>query len=625
MHRFVTAEPRRTRLGQSLGPAARAPARRRSARTRADWIRWQGPHSPESAWTRSHRRPPTSSSSIPTSTSRPCSGSKRYGRGAVMHPAAHDEPPIRLPVFRDVFAAARGLVFQTHAEADFVNRLFRVGATPQIILGLGSDPKPRRTGAGSRSRSASATARTSSRSGGSTTARARACSRGTSPSTSARIRDRLRSCSSGPVVHQPPAHPDVIVTGVVDEATKWGLLRDAVALVQPSGFEAFSLVLVEAWHAGRPVLVNARCFATREHCERSGGGLWFDGYSSFEVSVDRLVGGARPTRRDGRGRTRVRGARVHLAGDSRPVSRVPRTDRGVARGSGLRSEGRSAPPPAGFRRRSAHGTGTDSTAATSAGPVRSRSKSRRRRVPAATSCARSAPSRATRATAAATVHASLLSSTRPASSSVSGTAAAPYAIDRYTVLHGLEDGDAEAFVLAEDHESVRGGVVRGELGRADATGEGHCVGESEVGHEPLQTHVTYSSEDAPPTRSSRAAGSWKRRYAANAFTTSCWALLGARRPTNSQRVPVAVAASRVGQRGIGIGGARPARAGSGRRSCAGTRLHEFVGVEGGVADAERGARRRGCRAGAGPTTRRRPQPAPIRPRIAAASGCGDRR
>jgi glycosyltransferase involved in cell wall biosynthesis len=37
------------------------------------------------------------------------------------------------------------------------------------------------------------------------------------------------------------------------------------------------------------VLVNGSCDATREHAERSGGGLWFSGYGSFEGAVDRLA------------------------------------------------------------------------------------------------------------------------------------------------------------------------------------------------------------------------------------------------------------------------------------------------------------------------------------------------
>ncbi len=60
-------------------------------------------------------------------------------------------------------------------------------------------------------------------------------------------------------------------------------------MVNPSAYESFSLVLLEAWTLGVPVLVNAACAATMEHCRRSGGGLWFDSYRSFEVAVDRLA------------------------------------------------------------------------------------------------------------------------------------------------------------------------------------------------------------------------------------------------------------------------------------------------------------------------------------------------
>lgn len=80
------------------------------------------------------------------------------------------------------------------------------------------------------------------------------------------------------------------MTGPVGESVKWGLLRGADALVSPSPFEAFSIVLVEAWTAGVPVLVNASCLATSEHVRRSGGGLSFAGYGQFEVAVERLTG-----------------------------------------------------------------------------------------------------------------------------------------------------------------------------------------------------------------------------------------------------------------------------------------------------------------------------------------------
>src|SRR5262249_9710024 len=69
-----------------------------------------------------------------------------------------------------------------------------------------------------------------------------------------------------------------------------GLLQAADVLVSPSGWESFSFVVLEAWSAGTPVLVNGRCDATRDHCEASGGGLWFEDYPTFEVTLDRLLG-----------------------------------------------------------------------------------------------------------------------------------------------------------------------------------------------------------------------------------------------------------------------------------------------------------------------------------------------
>ena len=77
-------------------------------------------------------------------------------------------------------------------------------------------------------------------------------------------------------------------------------------MVNPSPHEAFSIVLMEAFSVGLPVVVNGRCAATREHCERSGGGLWFESYATFEAVVDRLVADARLRRiMGGRGRTYV--------------------------------------------------------------------------------------------------------------------------------------------------------------------------------------------------------------------------------------------------------------------------------------------------------------------------------
>ena len=44
---------------------------------------------------------------------------------AVMHPAAHEEPALHLPVFDELFARCRAFVFQTRSERALVTRRFR--------------------------------------------------------------------------------------------------------------------------------------------------------------------------------------------------------------------------------------------------------------------------------------------------------------------------------------------------------------------------------------------------------------------------------------------------------------------------------------------------------------------
>ncbi len=204
---------------------------------------------------------------------------------SILHPAAHDEPALRLPVFAPVFASADALVFQTAAERGLVQRTYPVATRPQLQLGLGVDDPdlldvpPVPVG----DPYLLCLGRVEGHKG--TTLLA-----GWFAAYKARHPGPLRLVLAGPVVDAPPAHPDVDVRGPVTEAEKWSLLTGAVALVSPSAWEAFSLAVAEGWSARRPVLVHAACGATVEHCRRSGGGLWFGSYRSFEAAVDAVSG-----------------------------------------------------------------------------------------------------------------------------------------------------------------------------------------------------------------------------------------------------------------------------------------------------------------------------------------------
>lgn len=214
---------------------------------------------------------------------------ERVAAPTVLHPAAHDEPALRLPIFPSVFAAADALVFQTAAERDLVQRHFPVASHPQLLLGLGVDDPDVQWADGDRSGPPRGhpepyllcLGRVDEHKG--TTMLATFFAR-----YKMRHPGALRLVLAGPVVDAPPDHPDIDVLGPVDEACKWDLLTGATALVSPSPWEAFSLVVAEAWSARTPVVVHAGCAATVEHCRRSGGGIPFRGYASFEAIVMQL-------------------------------------------------------------------------------------------------------------------------------------------------------------------------------------------------------------------------------------------------------------------------------------------------------------------------------------------------
>lgn len=81
---------------------------------------------------------------------------------------------------------------------------------------------------------------------------------------------------------------EIIDLGFVDDQLKKDAYSAALALCQPSLNESFSIVMMEAWGCGAPCLVHGGCGVTREHIERSGGGLYFETFPEFTGSLDYL-------------------------------------------------------------------------------------------------------------------------------------------------------------------------------------------------------------------------------------------------------------------------------------------------------------------------------------------------
>jgi glycosyltransferase involved in cell wall biosynthesis len=206
---------------------------------------------------------------------------------AIMHPAAHEEPALHLPLFDELFEQCAGFVFQTRSERRLVTERFDVATTPQVLVGLGveegeGDPDARHALGLGDDPFLLYIGRVDDKKGTGILWRYFRAYKERHPGP-------LTLVLVGQVVDPPEPADDIVVTGLIDEAAKWGLLRQASIVVAPSPVEAFNITVIEGMTAGAPVMVNAVCGPTVEHCEHSGAGLWFEGYAEFEAVLHRML------------------------------------------------------------------------------------------------------------------------------------------------------------------------------------------------------------------------------------------------------------------------------------------------------------------------------------------------
>lgn len=78
----------------------------------------------------------------------------------------------------------------------------------------------------------------------------------------------------------------IIDLGFINAQDKYNAQAAAEFLCQPSENESFSLVIMESWLCGRPILVNEACAVTKHFASDSNGGLYFKDYFEFEGCTD---------------------------------------------------------------------------------------------------------------------------------------------------------------------------------------------------------------------------------------------------------------------------------------------------------------------------------------------------
>jgi len=193
---------------------------------------------------------------------------------AWLQPCLHDEPAAYLPHIAETFRRARGLLFNSAGEMELALRLFGPGIYPRSqIVGEGIEPPEAETDQkielphdlGSR-RFVLYLGRRDKTKNTDLLVRAFAEFK------KRRSESDLKLVLAGAGTESFGAE-DIYDLGLVSNDVKNSLLKNCVALAQPSLHESFSRTIMEAWTQERPVLVQRDCLATATAVKECGGGF----------------------------------------------------------------------------------------------------------------------------------------------------------------------------------------------------------------------------------------------------------------------------------------------------------------------------------------------------------------
>jgi glycosyltransferase involved in cell wall biosynthesis len=211
---------------------------------------------------------------------------------AVLVSTCHDEPPIYLGIFDDLFRQARYLIYLTPEERAFVQRRFYDCNLDGEVIGIGVDPVtdlPPDPGWESIRR----------RLGDSDFMlyvgridESKGCKSLIEYFTryvNETGQPDLKLVLIGKAVMPVPNHPQLIATGFVSETTKLHAIQSCRFMVAPSPYESLCISILESWLLKRPVLCNGDCAVLRGQCRRSNGGLWYSDYETFREATELLL------------------------------------------------------------------------------------------------------------------------------------------------------------------------------------------------------------------------------------------------------------------------------------------------------------------------------------------------
>jgi glycosyltransferase involved in cell wall biosynthesis len=230
---------------------------------------------------------------------------------SLLVPTAHDEPAIRLGLYQDVFSRAAGIVWNTEVERRFVSSLFHLRALVEDVVGCGVDLPEGEAALGGEPAPPTREGREPlppHLEGPANAFRRRHRVHGPFALYGGRI-DPGKGCEElleyfqayvkdggdaslmlmGVKLMPLPDDPHVRFAGTLPDEERLHALEAATVVVVPSPYESLSLLALEAFAVGTPVLASARSDVLVDHCRRSQAGLYYADRWEFVEALRLLV------------------------------------------------------------------------------------------------------------------------------------------------------------------------------------------------------------------------------------------------------------------------------------------------------------------------------------------------
>lgn len=253
------------------------------------WVEMLGPHSPALLGAISRDRADYDAFIFMTYQYLPTVfGVQIVPEKAAVAPLAHDDRTLYLDVYNPVFHLPRHLIYNTDTERDMVHWRFQNEGVASTVVGTGIHDPGARDGAGFRARHDLAgpiltyVGRIEP---------AKGCQQLFDNFTRYKTErgGDLQLVLLGKAEMSVPRRSDIHSLGFVADDEKFDAYAASTAVVLPSETESLSMVNLEAWTAGVPVLANGLCQVLKDNCLKADGGLYYTNYDEFAACLDILL------------------------------------------------------------------------------------------------------------------------------------------------------------------------------------------------------------------------------------------------------------------------------------------------------------------------------------------------